>query len=90
MNETEAETTFATAVSAKYNGVEASAGIGSGNASNSKVTAQRLNQLTSFRAKGGDATLVTNPQRWPDSMKDHNKWAVISVAPDHRLARAGS
>jgi hypothetical protein len=80
VNETEVEQTISAAVSAKYKGVEASAGIGFGNASGTKVTAEQVNKSTSFRAKGGKATLASNPQQWPDTVNNPNNWAVIRVS----------
>jgi len=79
VNETEVENTIGAAVTAKYNGVQASASVGFGSDSSSKVTAEQMNNLTAFEAIGGDTTLASNPQLWPHTMKDPNKWAVISV-----------
>jgi hypothetical protein len=80
VNETEVGQTIKAAVSAKYEGVEGSAGIGFGNAQGTKVTAQRVNQLTSFRAKGGNTKLASNPQEWPNTVHDPNHWAVIGIS----------
>ncbi len=80
VNETEVEKTIKAAVTAKSKNVQVSAGISFGSGSSSKVTAERVAQLTTFTARGGDTTLATNPQNWPDSVKDPNKWAVIRVS----------
>jgi hypothetical protein len=80
VNETQVEDTIEAAVNAKYYGVAADASIGFGNASGTKVTAEQVNKLTTFHAAGGKATLVTNPQLWPDSVNDPNNWAVIGVS----------
>jgi hypothetical protein len=79
VNETEVEQTVKAAVTAKYNGVTASAGISFGSGSSSKVTAEQMTQRTTFEPRGGDAILASNPKYWPDSVKDPNKWAVIRV-----------
>jgi hypothetical protein len=78
--ETEVKDTIGAAVTAKFDGVDASVGIGFGNASGTKVTADQLSKSTSFRAKGGVATLASNPQQWPDTVNNPNNWAVISVS----------
>jgi hypothetical protein len=80
VNERQVEETIGAAVSAKYNGGEAAAGVGFGNASGTQVTAQRVNQLTSFHATGGNTTLASNPQSWPQTVIDPNNWAVIGVS----------
>jgi hypothetical protein len=80
VSETEVEKTIKAAVSAKANGAEAAVGVSFGNAASSRVTADRVNKLTKFDARGGDAMLATNPQLWPDSVKDPNRWAVIGVS----------
>lgn len=80
VNETEVENTISAAVTAKYNNAAAEVGVGFGNASGTKVTAEQLNKSTSFRAKGGVATLASNPQQWPDSVNNPNNWGLISVS----------
>jgi len=80
VNETEVENTISAAVTAKYNNAAAEVGVGFGNASGTKVTAEQLNKSTSFRAKGGVATLASNPQQWPDSVNNPNNWGVIGVS----------
>jgi hypothetical protein len=80
VNETEVEQTIRAAVTAKYQGIQASAGISFGSGSSSKVTAEQVNQRTQFDARGGDTMLASNPKIWPDSVKDPNKWAVIRVS----------
>jgi hypothetical protein len=80
VNETEVENTIHAAVTAKYNNSAAEVGVGFGNASGTKVTAEQLNKSTSFRAKGGVATLASNPQQWPDTVNNPNNWAVIAVS----------
>jgi hypothetical protein len=60
--------------------LQASVGIGFGNASGTKVTAEQLNKSTSFRAKGGVATQASNPQQWPNTVNNPNNWGVIGVS----------
>lgn len=79
--ETEVENTIGAAVTAKYNGVQGSVGVGFGNASSTKVTAEQVNNLTSFEAIGGNVILASNPKQWPDTVStDPNNWAVIGVS----------
>jgi hypothetical protein len=80
VNETEVEQTISVAVTAKSKGVEASAGISFGSGSTSKVTAEQVSKSTSFEPRGGDAMLASNPQDWPNSVKNPNLWAVIRVS----------
>jgi len=80
VSETEVEQTIKVAVTAKYDGVAASAGVGFGSGSSSKVTAEKVANRTTFEVRGGNAILATNPKQWPATVDDPNKWAVIRVS----------
>src|SRR5947209_702191 len=80
--ETAVENTIKAAVSAKVGtelgNVDASGGAAFQDGSAQKVTAHELAERVSFEGFGGDTTLVSNPSRWADTVKDPKLWAVIA------------
>ena len=77
MNEREVENVISAAVSIKTTKAEGSVGATFQNAQGNKVSGDSVNKATTFTVKGGDATLASNPQNWPGTVKPPSQWAVI-------------
>jgi hypothetical protein len=56
---------------------EGSAGVGFQDAQGNTVTADQMSKKTQFEVRGGDSTLASNPQQWPNTVKPAREWAVI-------------
>ena len=77
VNESEVENVISAAVSIKTTKAEGSVGATFQNAQGNKVSGDSVNKATTFTVKGGDATLASNPQNWPGTVKPPSQWAVI-------------
>jgi MAC/Perforin domain len=77
VNEHEVRNTISAAVSIKAKTGEGSAGMSFQNGLGTAVTADRMSKATQFTVRGGDTTLASNPQQWPNTVKPASEWAVI-------------
>jgi hypothetical protein len=67
--------TVKAAVTLKVGGVGGDAAFQS--AKNQQMTAKKLAEITTFRAIGGDRTLVSDPKSWAPTTKNWRSWAII-------------
>ena len=77
VNEREVENVISAAVSIKTTKAEGSVGASFQNAQGNKVSGDSVNKSTTFTVSGGDTTLASNPEQWPNTVKPANSWAVI-------------
>ena len=77
VDEKSVEDVVTAAVSIKTGKGEGSAGAAVGSGSGEKFSAQSISESTQFQVLGGDATLASSPQTWPNTVKDPRQWAVI-------------
>ena len=77
VNEKSEEDVVRAAVSIKTGKGEGSAGVAVGSGSAENKRAQSISESTQFQVLGGDATLASSPQTWPNTVKDPRLWAVI-------------
>jgi hypothetical protein len=77
VDESSEETTVKGAVSVKVGGAESTASTSVGSASSQRITEQSILERSQFTVQGGDVLLFTDAKKWPETLKNPNKWAVI-------------